>query len=94
MNGVDLATVKELLGHKSMDMTLRYAHLSKPHKKKAVDTLGRVLDGHFLDTQPKMAITVDFTGVRKGLKSEEKVWHARQDSNLRPADSKSDALSS
>lgn len=41
MSGVDLLTVKELLGHKTLDMTLRYAHLSCNHKKQAV----RALDG-------------------------------------------------
>jgi len=40
MNGVDLKTVQELLGHKSFNMTLRYAHLSLDHKRKAVDDLG------------------------------------------------------
>jgi len=39
MSGVDLNTVRELLGHKSMAMTLRYAHLSCDHKKRAVKAL-------------------------------------------------------
>jgi integrase len=39
MNGTDIATVKELLGHKSITMTMRYAHLSQEHKQKAVESL-------------------------------------------------------
>jgi integrase len=39
MAGVDIVTVKELLGHKSLTMTLRYAHLSQGHKVKAVHLL-------------------------------------------------------
>lgn len=39
MAGVDLMTVKELLGHKSLEMTMRYSHLSPAHKRKAVDLL-------------------------------------------------------
>jgi len=39
MAGVDIRTVQELLGHKSLTMTLRYAHLSHAQKKKAVQTL-------------------------------------------------------
>ncbi len=42
MNGVDLATVKELLGHKSLTMTLRYSHLAREHKTKAVKVLDNV----------------------------------------------------
>ncbi len=43
MAGVDLATVKEILRHKSIEMTLRYSHLSPAHKKSAVDALESAL---------------------------------------------------
>ena len=39
MAGVDLPTVKELMGHKSIAMTLRYIHLSTDHKQRAVNVL-------------------------------------------------------
>lgn len=39
MAGVDLPTVKELLGHKGIAMTLRYTHLSTDHKQRAVHAL-------------------------------------------------------
>lgn len=39
MAGVDLNTVRELLGHGDIKMTLRYAHLAPEHKAAAVETL-------------------------------------------------------
>lgn len=39
MAGVDLNTVRELLGHGDITMTLRYAHLAPEHKAAAVEAL-------------------------------------------------------
>ncbi len=39
MAGVDLYTVKELMGHSTIQMTERYAHLAPEHKASAVERL-------------------------------------------------------
>lgn len=39
MAGVDIRTVQELMGHKTIAMTLRYSHLSPDHKRKAIQAL-------------------------------------------------------
>jgi site-specific recombinase XerD len=39
MKGVDIRTVQELLGHKTIQMTVRYAHLAPQHKLAAVERL-------------------------------------------------------
>ena len=46
MAGIDITTVKELLGHKTLAMTLRYAHLAPSHKVKAVNVLDNTLNGN------------------------------------------------
>ena len=39
MAGVDLRTVAELMGHKTIQMTMRYAHLAPANKLAAVEKL-------------------------------------------------------
>ena len=39
MAGVDIVTVKELMGHKDITMTMRYSHPTPEHKKQAVERL-------------------------------------------------------
>lgn len=39
MRGADLYTVKDLLGHASIETTQRYAHLAPEHKSKAIELL-------------------------------------------------------
>ena len=37
MNGMDLRTLQEILGHATLDMVMRYAHLADDHKAKALE---------------------------------------------------------
>jgi site-specific recombinase XerC len=53
MSGAYLNTVRELLGHKSINMTLRYAHLSKHHTKKAI----ALIDAAFSTSQVTQKLT-------------------------------------
>lgn len=51
MRGIDLVTVQQLLGHKSIAMTMRYSHPTPEHRKMAVEVLNSVSDGHYMDTK-------------------------------------------
>jgi len=42
MGGVDLVTVKEVLGHSTIQMTMKYAHPTPENKRKAVNVLADV----------------------------------------------------
>lgn len=42
MDGVDLVTVAEILGHADIKMTMRYAHPTPENKRKAVNILASI----------------------------------------------------
>lgn len=63
MAGVDLKTVQELMGHKTIAMTAQYAHLAPTHKLQALETLVRpgsvsVQRGYKLATNAKKAARI------------------------------------
>ena len=43
MGGVDLMSIKQILGHKTIQMTLRYSHLSPGHLRNAVAAIDRAM---------------------------------------------------
>ncbi|HSG32885.1 MAG TPA: tyrosine-type recombinase/integrase [Thermodesulfobacteriota bacterium] len=55
MSGVDIATVKELMGHKDISMTMRYSHPSPEHKKQAINGLNFTSMDTYLDTNENIS---------------------------------------
>jgi integrase len=53
MAGVDLRTVQELMGHKSIQMTVRYSHLTPKHTLAAVERLNGAF--RWLQLTPELA---------------------------------------
>lgn len=47
MAGVDLMTLRELMGHSSITTTQRYCHPTPEHKREAVEKLKRFNEAHF-----------------------------------------------
>jgi len=64
MRGVDLLTVKELLGHSTIAQTERYAHLAPDHKAHAI----RVLDSKRTDTLQTFCNTGESSNIKNVLK--------------------------
>ena len=52
MSGVDIKSVMELLGHKSLEMTTRYAHLSPSHKSAAVEKMTKFFESNLPTSTP------------------------------------------
>ena len=55
MANIPILTIQRLMGHKTIQMTMRYAHLSEEYKHQAVDILQkRLFNSHNLDTKGKV----------------------------------------
>ncbi|MBL7084252.1 MAG: site-specific integrase [Candidatus Aminicenantes bacterium] len=59
IGGIDLVTVKEILGHSSIEQTMRYAHPTPENKRKAVNVLASIFEsrqeektGHYMVIRP------------------------------------------
>ena len=55
MAGVSLRTLAELLGHKSIAMVMRYAHLAPAHLRDAVERIAGTRTDTIIDTTPAYA---------------------------------------
>ncbi len=90
MAGVDLRTVQELMGHKTITMTLRYSHLSPAHQLEAVQRLNRNPTATTTATKPDGdGGEGTATGEVIELSGEKRSWRA--ESNRGPADYESPA---
>jgi integrase len=57
--GVDLVTVKELLGHSEIAMTMRYSHPTPENKRRAVNLLTGLVegtDGQYMDSKAEKSL--------------------------------------
>jgi integrase len=74
MAGVDLYTVKEILGHKTLVMTLRYSHLRPAHQRQAVERLVRTESAHAIATDPVTAPQTSADAGADDVTTEKKWW--------------------
>jgi hypothetical protein len=71
MAGVDIRTVQELLGHKTIAMTVRYSHLAPKHTLAAVERLDAPTE-HATDT------TTDTKGLERVVAEPPILQHVTQ----------------
>jgi len=85
MAGVDIPTVQALMGHQSITMTMRYAHLSPEHKRDAVARLTKGATGTATGTSPEEAKTAARVGAQVVDAAEEnsgRYWARTSDPQL------------
>src|SRR6266702_3816614 len=83
MAGGDLYILKEILGHKSITMTQRYAHLSPTYKIRAIDRMNTLWAGAQPQTNPSEVLSES--------SSVTPASHAAYKGTLAPAQSRNDA---
>lgn len=70
MAGVDLMAIKQILGHKTIQMTLRYSHLSPGHLQSAVAAIDRAMSASVESTSQFTSQSVENdppTGISVGV---------------------------
>ena len=67
--GVPINAVQELLGHSSIVMTMKYAHLAPSALRSAVDVLERAENREMLVSEEKCQPTVNLERVLMGVVS-------------------------
>lgn len=65
MSGIDLVTVKEILGHSRIETTMRYAHPTPENKRKAVAVLEFIFGGKVVTNRSYQEKKEDVTSLIK-----------------------------
>ena len=76
--GTPLRTIQELLGHRDLRMTIRYAHLSPAHLREAVEAIGTAEKPNRL---PAGCLPEENAVGATDAKSFEQSWWPQRDSN-------------
>ena len=78
IQGTPIRTIQELLGHKDLRMTLRYAHLSPAHLREAVEAIEAVENSNRLRAG---CASEEKAEAENGAKSLQESWWPQRDSN-------------